>query len=102
MVPDCRTCGACCVAELRSPFYVGVTDVDVARLSPRWRARHVSHGSLLTRLDPVGRCVCVGLRGAVGRRVSCSIYPRRPEPCRLIEAGDAECRRARRQAGLEE
>jgi Fe-S-cluster containining protein len=97
---DCRTCGACCAPERNDALYVGVTAIDVARLTKSWRERHVAHGSILTRLDPVGRCVCVALRGAVGRRVSCAIYERRPSECRSLEAGSRDCLAARRQAGL--
>ena len=98
---DCRTCGACCAPEVRLPFYVGLRDADLRRLTPAWRGRSVGRGSLLTRLDPVGRCVCVALRGTLGRRVSCTIYPRRPGPCRRLTEGSRACRKARRQAGLE-
>jgi Fe-S-cluster containining protein len=99
---DCRACGACCAPELRLPFYVGLRAADLRRLTPRWRAAHVGRASILTKLDPVGRCVCVALRGTLGRRVSCGIYPRRPGPCRSLRAGSAACHKARRQAGLEE
>ena len=97
---DCRRCGACCAPQIEDAFYVGVTDVDVARLTRAWRERHVARGQILTRLDPGGRCVCVALRGAIGRRVSCAIYTRRPDECRRFEAGTPECLAARRQAGL--
>lgn len=97
---DCRTCAACCAAELRLPFYVGLDTVDIARLSPRFRERNVARASLLTKLDPTGRCICVALRGTVGKRASCTIYERRPRACRELEAGSDECLRARRQAGL--
>src|SRR5262249_23992743 len=97
---DCRRCAACCAAELRLPFYVGVTPIDVARLSPRWRERNLARGSILTNLDGTGRCVCVALRGTVGRRASSGIYERRPEACRALSPGSDECRKARRQAGL--
>jgi hypothetical protein len=98
---NCRTCGACCAPEVRLPFYVGLKAADLRRLTPDWRERNVGRGSLLTRLDPVGHCVCVALRGTLGRRVSCTIYPRRPGPCRRLAEGSRSCRKARRQAGLE-
>ena len=97
---DCRRCGACCAPELISPFYVGLRPGAEARLEPRFRARHVARGQLLTKLDSRGRCVCVALRGAVGGRCSCSIYERRPAECRRLLVGSAECRKARRQAGI--
>ncbi|HEY3358019.1 MAG TPA: YkgJ family cysteine cluster protein [Polyangia bacterium] len=98
---DCRTCGACCVPEITLPFYVGVTAKDIARLTPRFRSRHVARGSILTKLDRIGHCVCVALQGTVGRRVSCTIYARRPDACRQLEAGTRACLKARRQAGID-
>lgn len=97
---DCRTCGACCAPQIRDAVYVGVTALDIARMTHRWRERHVAHGAILTKLDPVGRCVCVALRGAIGRRVSCAIYERRPNECRRLLAGSRDCLDARKQAGL--
>ncbi len=97
---DCRRCGACCAAEVPSPFYVGLRAPDLVRLEPRWRDRHVSRGSIVTRLDGAGRCVCVALRGTVGRRASCSIYERRPDECRRLEPGSRDCLAARAQAGI--
>jgi len=49
---------------------------------------------------------CVALEGEVGRQVSCSIYDRRPGPCRdfapyaPLGMGDDACDRARRRYGL--
>ena len=97
---DCRTCAACCAAELKLPFYVGLEPIDAERLSPRWRERNTARASILTKLDSTGRCVCVALRGTVGRRASCSIYQRRPDACRELLAGSRDCLRAREQAGL--
>ncbi|MBI5480291.1 MAG: YkgJ family cysteine cluster protein [Deltaproteobacteria bacterium] len=97
---DCRTCGACCAPEVRLPFYVGLKAADLRRLTRAFRDRNVARGSLLTRLDPVGRCVCVALKGTLGRRVSCTVYPRRPRACRGLTEGSRACRKARRQAGL--
>ena len=37
-VYDCRTCGACCAPEFNSPFYVGLSKADIARLTPGYRA----------------------------------------------------------------
>lgn len=97
---DCRTCGACCAPERNDAVYVGVTAADLDRMTRVWRDRYVARDAVLTKLDPVGRCVCVALRGAVGKTVSCSIYARRPEECRQFTAGTKECLLARRQAGL--
>lgn len=98
---DCRTCGACCTPEVKLPFYVGLNKDDLLRLTPAFRARNTARASLLTKLDTVGNCVCVALRGTVGRRVSCGIYERRPSACRELVAGSRACLKARRQAGLD-
>ena len=97
---DCRACGACCAAEGDSPIYVGLTKADLLRFTPRFRDTRVGRGHLLTKLDPAGRCVCVALRGTVGRQTFCTIHERRPDECRRFEAGTAECLRARRQADI--
>lgn len=97
---DCRTCGACCAPERNDPLYVGVTPDDIARMTRYFRDRYVARGSILTKLDPVGRCVCVALRGELGERVSCSIYERRPDECQRLQAGSRECLAARDQAGF--
>lgn len=43
---------------------------------------------------------CVALTGRVGEQVACSIYERRPSPCREFEAGDYACNKARMRHGL--
>jgi Fe-S-cluster containining protein len=45
---------------------------------------------------------CMALRGAPGRDVRCAIYSDRPSPCRRVQAGDALCRRYRREHGLQQ
>lgn len=97
---DCRTCGACCSPERSDALYVGLTKLDLARLTHRWRSRNTAQDAILTKLDPVGHCVCVALRGTIGHQVSCAIYERRPDECRRLTAGSRDCLSARRQAGL--
>lgn len=49
---------------------------------------------------------CVALEGEIGSAVRCSIYDRRPGPCRdfapyaALNIGDEACARARRRHGL--
>lgn len=49
---------------------------------------------------------CIALTGEVGRQASCSIYEKRPGPCRdfapfaALGIGDEGCTRARRRHGL--
>ncbi len=94
MLPDCLTCGACCAPPMDWRTYVEVTDLDAQRLSVRYRAR-VAAGELATT-PREGGVRCVGLRGTLGRRVSCRIHERRPDACRRFERGSPECHAARR------
>ena len=113
---DCRTCGACCVSNWDTPGYVSIEDGDVDRLEAHFTLRTVQrllHDEnpgmedpyslyLATKEDKQGNVVCVGLRGTVGRRVSCRLYEARPEVCRKFEPGSLSCKAARAQAGLDE
>ena len=92
---DCRSCGACCIAEVGRPEDVAsstgwadCTVIDVARLSRKVRAKlaTVTHGPIRTRaiaatptrrIDEFGS-ICAFLRGTPGRRVSCRVYTNRP------------------------
>jgi hypothetical protein len=104
---DCRICGACC-ANPEENRAEGVVDwVAVAEDEPllddgRLAARLVvtnAAGERHLRLDAGGRCLA--LRGRIGRRVSCSIYPVRPAGCRRVEPGDERCRQYRRERGVD-
>ena len=68
-------------------------DADDAKLLARNQG-----GVLHLRLVGDGRCIA--LRGAIGRRVRCSIYALRPAGCRRVEPGDRSCLRYRAEAGL--
>jgi Fe-S-cluster containining protein len=114
---DCRSCGACCIAEIGRPAgaaqssgWADCTAVDVARLSREVRAKlaSVTHGPIRTRAiaaTPTCRTeafgsICSFLRGTPGRRVSCRIYSNRPEICRKFEPGSEDCQSARARIGL--
>ena len=43
---------------------------------------------------------CVALKGPLGQKVSCALYALRPEPCRRVKAGNAECLKARQERGI--
>ncbi len=99
--PDCRTCGACCGPELDEGTHVDLFDVDVQRLSHAFREKHVvargdGESSLATKRTRSSGTVCVALLGSVGRRVSCSIYERRPSACRDYVPGSPGCLESRR------
>lgn len=100
----CLTCGACC-AYFRVSFYWAEAD-DAGGLVPV---------SLTEPLTPFLRCMsgtnqqqsrCVALKGTPGVLACCSIYEKRPTPCREFTlsgehgvVNDA-CNRARANYGL--
>jgi Fe-S-cluster containining protein len=85
--PDCRTCGACCLGQL---VVLTKRDRDVPILAL---------DATGTRLAVQGGR-CVALRGRPGVSVTCSIYDRRPEMCRVFKAGSRECREVRAAEGM--
>ena len=108
MTFDCQTCGACCCNpdENRDQQYVDY--VEVTR-----RSALAKHPSLLRRLTVVNdrgerhmklrgaEQRCVALEGRLGVRVSCAIYELRPAGCRAVVPGSKECRRDRRERGID-
>ena len=101
----CLSCGACCAAfrvdfhraDLATSETVGVPEALTVPLT-----------ATLVRMRGTDEAPprCVALEGEVGRQVSCSIYDRRPGPCRdfapyaPLGMGDDACDRARRRYGL--
>ena len=101
----CLSCGACCAAfrvdfhraDLATSETVGVPENLTVPLT-----------ATLVRMRGTDEAPprCVALEGEVGRQVSCSIYDRRPGPCRdfapyaPLGMGDDACDRARRRYGL--
>ena len=122
--PDCRTCGLCCVAPHDQDSFCDLDEEDEERIGESWVRRNVMRystferflaaantgqrlppGAIRTRWKPVKAgplkghraCACVALRGSILRRVSCSIYGRRPKVCReAIAPGDHTCLDLRR------
>ena len=101
----CLSCGACCAAfrvdfhraDLATSETVGVPEALTVPLT-----------ATLVRMRGTDEAPprCVALEGELGRQVSCSIYDRRPGPCRdfapyaPLGMGDDACDRARRRYGL--
>lgn len=80
----CRGCGACCVNQLilvRPEDQVPVLMVDGVLMRKQW-----------------GRCIA--LSGRVGKEVTCTIYEKRPEICRVMALGSWACVEMRRACGL--
>jgi hypothetical protein len=103
---DCQACGACCVSPPENflqgyDAYIAVEPKDTILGRPDLKKKLVvlREGQPHLRLDRDG--LCLALLGAVGRRVSCSIYHHRPSPCRRVEAGSRLCHWYRQQQGLE-
>jgi Fe-S-cluster containining protein len=105
---DCQSCGACCcnIDANRAEKYLDYVEVGA-------RSRLSREPALLRRLTVLndkgerhmrlrGREQrCIALEGRLGARVSCSIYALRPAACRRVEPGSRECRRDRRERGIE-
>ncbi len=107
----CLTCGACC-AFARVSFYWGEADdapggsvpVDLTEdITPFYRAMRGTN-----QKNPR----CIALQGEIGQNIHCSIYEKRPTPCRdfgiqylhgKVHATPTElqrCNRARAMRGL--
>lgn len=105
MTNPCLTCGACC-AYYRVSFHWAETDRFLGGKTPAdltFKAdlhRAAMHGTS----GPSPRCIA--LEGEIGRAVRCTIYSRRPSPCREFSASwvngerSERCDRARAAHGL--
>lgn len=88
---DCRRCGVCCFSQLET--YVRVTGEDWARLGDEAErlAHFVGHRAYM-RMDG-GHCAALEVRPAAegGAEFFCTAYERRPQVCRDLARGSAEC-----------
>lgn len=98
----CRACGACCAA-FQVSFYWAEAEargVPEAMVVPVGRLRLAMAGTE----RPAPRCDA--LLGDVGAGTACTIYERRPDPCREFApawqdgAANPACDRARARHGL--
>lgn len=92
----CVRCGACCAA-FRVSFYWAEAEgrrlpVELIEPVSPWLACMRGTWSATPR--------CVALQGEVGKSAHCSVYSARPEPCREVQPGDAQCSKAREKFGL--
>lgn len=94
-IPECQHCGACCA---HSDEYVPVREADAHRLDPWLYTPATPDGQWDTVPMPpfvmkmIGTAKrCVALEGQIGQQVSCSIYTHRPDVCRDLVRGCAEC-----------
>lgn len=100
-VPDCQTCGVCCIA-------VPWVDVKAGDLTPaenywdittRGQSGEIIVSRQLRRDTETGNCLA--LKGEIGKSVECGIYENRPDDCRKFEAGSDKCHALRRIYGIE-
>jgi Fe-S-cluster containining protein len=99
-IPDCLTCGVCCLfalivpvthaESLKIPAYTDILlddsdeEIVIDRMLPR-----ASEGR------------CANLEGTFGVSIGCHIYNDRPQVCRDFDAGSDRCYEFRRMYGLE-
>ena len=92
----CRQCGACC-ATFRVSFYwgesenLGLPDALTEKVNA-WYCCMAGTNRSSPR--------CAALEGEIGAEAECTVYERRPSPCRELQPGDDKCNRARARHGL--
>ncbi len=87
--PECLTCGACCFSLLAA--YVRVSGHDHARLAERADELVWFEGNRAYMRMVDGHCGALRIEPASGR-FFCSAYATRPDVCRELARGSAECR----------
>ena len=104
---DCVRCGACC-CNLDQNREIGYRDyVEIGKRSPLVRQPELLKKYVVINEDGIphmkldARERCVALKGAVGRKVECVIYPDRPSGCRRVQPGDENCKKSRRERGID-
>lgn len=107
VIPDCRTCGACCLSEYENlKTYIPLLDADLERFTPAMKRRLVVLDRMglpnlgVKRYSRGTQRICALHTGRVGYRSACTIYERRPEVCREFQPGSEACLYARKDAGL--
>lgn len=87
-VPECLACGVCCFSE--AEHYVRVSGDDYARLGDDAEAlvSFDGHRAYLRMVD--GHCAALVVEPDT-ERFFCSVYERRPQICRDLARGSAEC-----------
>lgn len=100
-IPDCMTCGACCI------YFpcVGVRPNEAISPDDYWDIT-TGQGDAAILVDRYVRrdgesLACSCLEGQPGVNVTCRIYETRPKMCRDFEAGSDRCHAIRRSCGLE-
>ncbi len=101
----CLSCGACC-AHFRVSFHWSEAEPFLGGRTPAELTVKVAPHRLAMAGTASTKPRCTALEGRIGRAVCCSIYDRRPSPCREFEASwhngvpSERCDRARAAHGL--
>ncbi len=122
-IPNCQTCGICCISTKDSDIWAEITMEDAERLGSPWCKRNVLgrstidllcaaisgqrtyFGGIMTRwrkvtsgpFKGISVCACVALKGSPMQKVRCAVYEKRPEVCRkALQPGEKQCLEARR------
>lgn len=103
---DCIKCGACCTNPNvnRENGYRNYIE-----LHPRERLMRRPHlKASMTFLDEekkphmkMPRHRCIALTGPLGRKALCTIYELRPLACRNFEPGSRDCKKYRKERGID-
>jgi uncharacterized protein len=99
-IPDCVTCGACCMYAR----VVAFSRAESENIKAYWDITlDGADDVVIERVFPLGSESghCVNLEGTVGHEVGCRIYPDRPHVCSDFEPGSDRCHGFRRKAGIE-
>lgn len=86
---DCIRCGTCCFSE--SKRYVRVTGADYERLDDDSLVEWIGNEAFMrmSHTNEIGHCAA--LLPSNDGTFLCSVYERRPDVCRRLENGSAEC-----------
>lgn len=100
-IPDCQTCGACCIAVP----WVDVKEADATSAEDYWDITIQGQNGEMTVTRQLRRDTetgnCLALKGEAGIWVECGIYETRPDDCRKFEAGSDKCHALRRAYSIE-
>ena len=106
---DCQTCGACCNPAQRFVMTLPIQDQDLPRFTDLEKRHWIkpleggTPGSLqkLRFLESTTGTRCPFLVGDAGTECACTIYDRRPINCQWFPPGHYDCKKMRREYGLE-
>ncbi|WP_115719647.1 YkgJ family cysteine cluster protein [Gallaecimonas mangrovi] len=105
VVNPCVTCGACC-AYFRVSFYWAESELGGGLVPDDLTAKVNDFMSCMKGTESRKGCRCVSLSGDIGKATACTMYEKRPSPCREFEYSgylgihNPDCDKARAFHGL--